>query len=231
VWKRFLAVALLAACSDGGGTPKKDASIDGPPDSGPCPAGQFFTGEYVDWDSGASFCGIFMARFQVAGDATRSDMTNPNGRFQICLGTATTTRVDITPPTGNSECTSPAAGYTVPGIAIADPAVIASGQIISLRSFTTVRAGTLGVALDAAKGHVFVHVDKTAQQVQLSAAHDTTQYFDGTSWNTTGPTGVNVFFPNVPAGTTSVTMSGGAVGEGTVPVEAGKITYLTLVGN
>jgi hypothetical protein len=232
VWKRYLPLALIAACSGGGGTTKKDAAIDGPrPDAGPCPMGQFFTGEYIDWDSGTSFCGIFMAGFQVAGDPTRADMTNPNGRFQLCLASATTTRVDITPPTGNSECTSPVAGYTVPGIAIADPAVIASGQIISLRAFTTVRAGTLGVTLDAGKGHVFVHVDKTAQPVQISSAHDTTQYFDGTAWNTTGPTGVNVFFPNIGPGTTSVTMTGGAIGEGSVPVEGGKITYLTLVGN
>jgi hypothetical protein len=119
----------------------------------------------------------------------------------------------------------------MPGIAIADPSVIASGQIISLRSFTTVRVGTLGVTLDPGKGHVFVHIDKTAQPVQVSSAHATPQYFDGTAWNTTGPTGVNVFFPNVAVGTTNVTMTGGAVGQATVPVEAGKITYLTLVGN
>jgi hypothetical protein len=119
----------------------------------------------------------------------------------------------------------------MPGIAVADPAVIASGEIFSLRSFTTVRAGTLGVTLDGSKGHLFVHVDGTLRAVQISSAHDATQYFDGTAWNTTGPTAANVFFPNVDAGTTTVTMTGGGIGVGTFPIVAGKITYITLVGN
>lgn len=233
---RLAVLVLLAACSDGSNHPKDaaiDAPPDAPPDAGPCPANRFFTGELVDWDSNetTAFCGIFMATFQVSGDPTRTNATNPNGRFQLCLAAATTTRVDMTPPTAQSECTTPLSTYSMPGIAIADAAVIASGQLFSMRDFTVARQPSLGVTLDGAKGHVFVHVDMTAQPVSITATHDTTQFFDGTAWNTTGPTAANVFFPNVPAGMTTVSMTGGAIGSGDVPVEAGKITYVTLVGN
>jgi hypothetical protein len=222
-----------ACCSS---SPKKpDAQIDSPPDSPPdafsCPASRFFTGEYVDWDSTTNtFCGINQATFQVTGDATRIDHTNPNGRFQLCLAVPQATRVDITPPTTPSECLVPTSTYTMPGLTIADPAVIATGELFSLRDFTVARQATLGVTLDAAKGHVFVHVDKTAQPVSLSASSDPGQAWSGTAW-AAGTQGSNVFFSNVTAGTTTVSMTGGAVGTGSVPVEAGKITYLTLVGN
>ena len=228
-----LALVLLAACSGGSHSPKDaaaDATPDAPVDAGPCPAARLFTGELVDWDSNMTtgFCGVFGATYQVQGDPSRSDQTNPNGRFQICLATAASTRVDITPPTDPSQCTVPASTYSMAGLAIADPAVIATGQLISMRAFTDHRVPSLGVTLDPAKGHVFVHVDGTPGDVALSAAHDAAQFYDGTTWSMTGPA-ANVFFPNVATGTTSVTMTGGAIGTGSVPVEAGKITYVTLV--
>ena len=90
------------------------------------------------------------------------------------------------------------------------------------------RQASLGVTLDAGKGHIFAHVDKTQAAVTISAASGTAQKYDGTAWSA-GTIGVNVFFPNVAPGMVMVTM-GSAIGNGTVPVEAGKITYVTLVG-
>jgi hypothetical protein len=222
---------LLAACPSHPKKPdaKVDSPPDSPPDSGPCPSARFFTGEYVDWDSTDSvFCGIYMGTFAISGGP--SDHTNPNGRFQLCLAAAQPTRVDITPPTGASMCQPSPGSYAMPGLAMADPAVIATGEVVSMRDFTAERTATLGVTLDGAKGHVFVHVDKTAQPVTISSASDAAQAWSGTAW-AAGNQGINVFFPNAAVGNTTVSMTGGAVGTGSVPVEAGKITYVTLVGN
>lgn len=235
--KRCLVLVLVAACSGGHSSPKDaavDAKADAPPDSGMCPAARLFTGELVDWDSSEmAFCGVFGATYQVQGDPSRIDQTNPNGRFQICLASAAATRIDITPPTDASQCTVPMSTYSIPGLAVADPAVIATGKLISMRAWTDARAASLGFTPDAAKANVFVHVENTPQPVSISSTSDTPQYWNGTTWSTTGPTGIDVFFPNVDVGTgmTTVTMMGGAVGSGAVPVEAGKITYVTLVGN
>jgi hypothetical protein len=212
-------VIAVTACSDGGTKPKPDA----PPDV-------MFMGEYVDWDStNNTFCGINKATFTVRGDATRTDPTNPNGRFMLTIAGVGTSLVDITPPTTGSECLAGMPTYSMPGILVADLSVIATMEVISARDFTTTRAGSLGVTLDSAKGHVFVHVDKTQAAVAISAASDAAQKFDGTAWGA-GTTGVNVFFPNVAPATVMVTM-GTATGNGMVPVEAGKITYVTLVGS
>ncbi|MGE5184240.1 MAG: hypothetical protein ACM31C_19360 [Acidobacteriota bacterium] len=225
---RIGAVILLTACSSGPSKPK-DAAIDVPVDA----AWVQFTGEYVDWDStDTSFCGIFNATFQVHGEPARVDQTNPNGRFMLNVAPDTQTRVDITPPTANSECLQPTSNYTMPGIAIADPAVIATGQLLSLRDFSVARAATIESnygTLDPSKGHVFVHVDGNQRSVSLSLASTVQLAWNGTTW-TTGDTGVNVFFMNVPVGTTTVMMTS-ATGTTTVPVEAGTITYVTLVGN
>jgi hypothetical protein len=192
-------VIAVTACSDG--TSKK-------PDAAPV----LFTGEYVDWDStDTMFCGIFGAAFSARGQ-TATDSSNPNGRFMLNLVPPAV--VDITPPTAGSECLTGMPTYSMPGIIIADPAVIASGQLISARAFTTMRQSTLGVTLDPAKGHVFVHVDGSAT-ASISGTSDTPQMVGSG----------NTFFPNVPAGTTDVTTAG------TVPVEAGKITYVTIVGS
>jgi hypothetical protein len=217
-----LVLVLAAACSS---NPTKT------PDAAPDVT---FTGEYVDWDSTDNvFCGIFNATWTVRGDATRTDKSNPNGRFMLVVPGGVVSLVDITPDTADSQCLTPTSHYTVPGIAVADPAVIATGQMLSTRDFTVARAATLGVTLDPAKGHVFVHVDGTQAPVSVSPAGDAPQRFDGSAWGP-GSTGVNVFFPNVPVGTPDVLLEGGGVsvtGGGSVPVEAGKITYVTLVGS
>jgi hypothetical protein len=231
-----LLLVACTACSDGSNNPvKKDGGpVDTlPVDSGPCPANQFFTGQYVDWDwTDTAACGIFGATFTVHGNSSLTDSTAPNGRFQLCLPSAAKTQVDITAPTAQSECTMPKSGYTMSGLTIADPAVLDAGQLLDYRNFTTNRQATLGVALDAAKAQVFVHVALTPQPVSISNASAATQYFDGTQWTTTGPLGVDVFFVNVDVGTgtTNVTMTGGAIGAGSIPLVANKITYVTLVG-
>jgi len=205
-----------------------DAAID----AFVCPANRFFTGEYVDWDSNnaAGFCGIYMATFAVHGDASNSKPTNPNGRFQICLDNAIPSQIDITPPTAASQCTVPSSTYTLPGLAIADPEVIATGQLVSMRNFTVAREPTVGFTPNAAKAHVFVHVDGTAAAVSIAASSDSPQAFDGTTW-AAGATGQDVMFPNVDptGGTTTVSMTGATAGAGSVPVVAGTITYVTLV--
>jgi hypothetical protein len=158
------------------------------------------------------------------------DHTNPNGRFMLNLPLGSTAAlVDITPPTGASECLPSMSTYSLPGIIIADPAVVATAPIFSTRNFSAARVATLGFTPDAGKGHVFVHVDGTQGAVTISGTSDAAQKFDGSTWSA-GAQGVNVLFPNVPAGTTTVTM-GSALGNGSIPIEAGKITYVTLVGS
>lgn len=233
--KRLMPVVLavtIGACGDDGNATKKDAAIDGPPDA---PAQVQLMGEYVDWDSndGAGFCGILGATWTLHDDPTVTDSTPPNGRIMMMVSGAGISRIDITPPTMPSGCTTAAMNgtYAVPGIALADPAVIATGQLISARAWTTMRQATLGFTFDPTKAYVFVHVDKTPAAVSLSSTHDAAQAFDGTSW-TAGTTGVNVIFPGIDptAGTTTVTM-GGATGQGSVPIEAGTVTYVTVVGS
>jgi hypothetical protein len=213
--KRCLVLVALAACGDDG-----NHTADGAPLT--------VMGEYVDWDSSdtGAFCGIFGATFTVHGDPSQTNMTNPNGRFTLTIHDART-QVDITPPTAQSECSVPKSTYTVPGIMIIDEQVAGAGAIISARSFTVDRAPMFNY--DSTKAQVLVHVDGTPRAVSIDAAHDPAQAFDGTAW-AAGDTGANVYFPNVDpgAGTTKVSVSGGATGTGSVPLAAGTFTYLTV---
>jgi hypothetical protein len=238
------AACLLAACAGCHNNPhanpdakvdaKVDAKPDAPVDAGLCPAGQVeFTGEYVDWNSTtAQFCGIFSATFAEDTNPQASDMTAPNGRFKLCVPGTGRTQIDITNPSGASPCDpSPGSYSTMAGITIADPAVIATGQIISYRDFTTTVASTLNLTLGDAQ--LFVHVDGTAAAITVSEATGTPMYFDGTTWSTMLPaTIVNVFYPNLDPtpGSVTVTMTG-ATGNGSVPIEANAVSYITVVGN
>jgi hypothetical protein len=218
---RFASLAvLLVACSD---------------DAQPGPDIQY-TGELVDWDSTDNvFCGVFAATFQVRGDTARMDSTNPNGRFDFMIAGYQTTLVDITPPSAASQCVT-TGSYMYPGIAVADKDVIATGQLQSLRMITAGRIApfftSFGLAFDATKAHVFVHVAGTPKAVSISAAHDTTLAFDGTAW-AAGSMGANVYFPNVAtsSASTAVSVEGGGTGTGDVPLTAGTFTYLTVVTN
>ena len=214
-----------------------DRCADAIANDGPCAGKLFYTGEIIDWDATENvFCGVFQATVQVHGDSTRTDQTNPNGRFQLCLAPAATTQVDITPPTTTSQCVT-AGLYQIPGIAIANQQVIATGKTISERMIGMDRVMPfftgLGVTYDSTKAIVFVHVEGMAHPVASGAAHDTAIAWDGTTW-AAGNSGVNVVFPNtdVTSGTTAISVTGGtAVGTGSVPVVAGTFTYVTIVGN
>jgi hypothetical protein len=113
-------------------------------------------------------------------------------------------------------------------VAVANAAMLRAGGAWSGRNFTADRQASLGVTLDPAKAHVFVHVDGDARTIALAAAHGEAQTFNGTTWGP-GDTGTEVFFPNVDVGTTALSATGGStVGTGEIPLEANKITNVTL---
>jgi hypothetical protein len=231
-----ICVAVVAAgCGDDGGG-VSDASIVIDIDNGSCGDQLRFTGEYVDWDTNAAFCGIGDATIEVEGDGAM-DTTAPNGRFDLCIPrTDATTKLVVTQPAGNSQCASPPAAYTVPTILFANRDVIQAGGFFSGRAFTTARQQTffqsIGVPFDATKAQVFVHVNGTPRAVSLAASHATTQAIMTTTWGA-GDTGKAVFFPNVDVGTgtTTLTVAGGAVGTGSIPLIAGTITNVSVSAN
>jgi len=222
-------VALLAFASSACGS-GDDQPNDAPTGDGPCGADIFFTGEIVDWAStDSSFCGVAFAKLQVRDDASRMHVTAPNGRFELCLAPAATTELELIPPTEPSGCASMPGTYATPGIVIASKQVINTNQIFSIRMITTERLQQLALTLDPAKAHVFVHVAGAPKPVNIAASHDPALAFDGTAW-TAGATGENVFFPNVVAGsgTTSVQVPA-AIGDGSVALAAGTVTYVMVV--
>ncbi len=225
----FLASLLACgACGDDGGA--TDASLTVDIDNGTCGDQLRFTGEYVDWDNDTVFCGIFNATF-AAGATT--DTTAPNGRFDMCVSNTGTTAVTITPAAATSQCTVPPSTYPVLAIDFANPAVIHAGGFYSGRNFTVNRQATLGVTLDPAKAHVFVHVDRGSRTIALAAGHGATQAVIDAAW-AAGDTGHEVFFPNVDVGngTTALSVTGGAaVGAGDIPLVANKITNVTLLAH
>jgi hypothetical protein len=231
---RLTALTLLlvacGGCGDDGNTGPVDAPITVDIDNGSCGDQLRFTGEYIDWDSSdAAFCGIFDALFEVQGGNGSMDNTAPNGRFDQCVsGTDAVTLLDITPSADPSQCTTPASTYPLAGVAVANAAMVRAGGAWSGRNFTADRQASLGVTLDPAKAHVFVHVDGPARTVALAAAHGDAQTFSGTTWGP-GDTGTEVFFPNVDVGTTALSATGGStVGTGEIPLEANKVTNVTL---
>ena len=222
-----LALAVVAC-----GPPSHAPIADAPGvDAGPCGANVPLAGDVVDWDStDTQFCGVFGAHLVVHGDPTRSETTPPNGRINLCVA-AGAVQLDITPPTGNSQCAMTAGAYAVPGALFVDGAVLAAGATVRARAFTAPRGTTLGY--DAAKAQVFVHVAGAAPRaVAITGTHDAPIAFDGTA-SAPGSTGVDVFFANVdPAvGSVMVSVTGGAIGAGPVPVTAGAFSYVTVLAN
>lgn len=229
--RALLVFIALVGCSDDA---NKDASVD--IDNGSCGDQVRFTGEYVDWDSHTAFCGIKDATLDVAGGAT--DATAPNGRFDLCLpGANATTLLMITQPTAASQCTQPASTYMVPTVVYASKAVIRGGGFYSARSITMARLPTfftqIGQTYDAAKAIVVVHVNgATPRAVSLAGDHGAPQTITGTTW-AAGDTGTDVVFPNVgvAGGKVKLSIAGGGIGEGDVPVVAGAITNVALIAN
>ena len=230
-----LVVIVLSGCSgcgDDGAT--VDAAIVVDIDNGSCGDQLRFTGEYVDWDTDASFCGIGEATVDEEGDGA-TDTTAPNGRFDLCIPrTNATTKLLVTQPTANSQCANPSSNYTVPTMLIANRDVILAGGFFSGRAFTTARQASFfqaaGLQFDATKAQVFVHVNGTPRAVSLAAAHAATQAIVATTW-APGDTGHDVFFPNVDvgSGSTTLTVSGGAIGTGSIPLVAGTITNVSVL--
>lgn len=198
-------------------------------DNGSCGDQLRFTGEYVDWDADASFCGINEALFEVQGGAGAMDNTSPNGRFEMCIsGSDPITLVDVTPSADLSQCTTPSSTYSLGGIAVANVAMLRAGGFWSARNFTVDRQATIGFTPDAAKGHVFVHIDGGNRTIAITGNHGTSQAVADTAF-APGDTGHEVVFPNVDPGMTTVSATGGGViGAGQVPVAANKITYVSL---
>ncbi len=224
------ALALAAACNG------DDAPSDGPftidIDNASCGDQINFTGELVDWDNDTTFCGIFDTLFQVQGDGAM-DITAPNGRFELCVPDRAVTLLDVTPPAGNSPCASPASPYPMTGIAVANRDVIRAGAFFSVRQFTAARRDTFfaqaGFAFAPALAQVFVHVHGSQRAVSLSANHAPPQAIANNTW-APGDTGKEVFFPNVDpgAGEAMLSVAGGAIGTGMIPLVAGKFTYVTV---
>jgi hypothetical protein len=236
--RRSLAALVLGlgACGGGDGTPH-DAAPDMPPSL--CGADASFSGEMVDWDSTQTrFCGVAGAVWTVRGDASRTKTTPPNGRLAMCLAHQAQIVLDVTPPSGGSQCPGlfnmPMNTYPLGAVAIVPDAVLAAGGFFSVRAMVQSRmdsmATQIGAPFDQGAGQLYVHVDGAPRQVSISAGHAAIQRFDGASW-AAGDTGSDVFFPNVALGASPVTVSvaGGAVGTGSFTLEAGKMTYLTVV--
>jgi hypothetical protein len=120
------------------------------------------------------------------------------------------------------------------GIAVANKAVILAGGFFSIRTFTEARRTSFfqaaGLTFDPTKAQVFVHVDGTPRAVSIEAAHGAAQAVSGTTWGP-GDTGHEVFFPNVDpgGGSTMLMVAGGAIGTGSIPLAAGKFTYLAVL--
>src|SRR5438045_371729 len=95
----LLAVTGCGGC--GGGSGSVDAAPD--IDNGTCGTMLRFTGEYVDWDNDASFCGLPGTMFIIPGGATQR-ITAPNGRLDFCIPDQATTVMDITPPATIPDC-------------------------------------------------------------------------------------------------------------------------------
>jgi len=224
---------VAAGCSGGGGT--TDASPDTPPDMATrCGADLFFTGEIVDWDSNGD-CGVADAAVTVRGQPAQTDMSNFNGRFEVCVPQQAQTVVDVTHSANASRCAMVGGKYPVRGVFIAAQAVIALNELsFSARAMTQARQDAMftqiGPLYSATQAQLVVHVVGTPRVVSITKNHADTQRYNGTAWEA-GNTGAYVFFPNVDPGATQISVTGGAVGTGTVTLEAGAYTYVTVIAN
>lgn len=228
------ALLVAAGCSDGSGT-TKDASPDTPPDMATgCGADLFFTGEIVDWDSNGD-CGVADAKVTVRGQPAQTDMSNFNGRFEVCVPHQAQTVVDVTQSVSPSRCAAVAGAYPVRGVFIAQQAVIALNELsFSARAMTQARQDAMfsqiGESYNPAGAQLVVHVAGTPRAVSITSSHATNQRYDGAAW-AEGNTGSYVFFPNVDPGATTISVAGGAVGTGSIALEAGAFTYVTVIAN
>lgn len=222
-------VLSFGACSDDTGgdidaSPDAiDAAVDAIDAGGPCPGELYFTGGYLEWDSTGGIPGVNASTWTVRGQPTRTDTSAPNGRVELCLQTTGVSTIDVTEASH------------VAGIYVADPAVFQqAGSLFQVKGITTTRAGTfytdLGLTFNQAAGHVLVEKVGTAIPLTLGAG-GTAYASDGISDNTwtAGNTGGFVLFANVPiAATTTLTSTSSFTGPASLPLEAGKLTLVTI---
>lgn len=223
---RLVLLLMIAGC--GGGSNAADAAPD--IDNGTCGAMIRFTGEYVDWDNDTTFCGLPGSIFTVR-DTGLKDTLPPNGRVDVCVPDQPTTLIDITPPSTIPSCKTVdpmlMLKYLLPGIAVANKAVILAGGFWSGRTFLQNRE-----TYDLTKAQVYVHIDGPARAVSLDSAHahGPLQAVVDKTW-APGDTGHEVFIPDVDpsGGTATLSVAGGAVGAGSIPLAAGKMTTLSVI--
>jgi hypothetical protein len=222
-----LSLSVTIACSSPSQSQDAaiDASVDASVDAGPCGTGYFLTGDLVDWDSTtANFRGIFNALVLVDSDATRTDRTSPNGRFELCVAAAPRTRLSVDAPTPYID-----------GLIVADQTVIAATGSMSVRSFTATRAASffteqnVAGGFDNSKAQLLIQVVGTPRTITIDQASTSLQRNNDT-WSP-GAIGIEVLFVNLnpAAGMTTVSSTGTVLGAGSVPLAAGKLTFATIV--
>lgn len=206
------AIGMLVACGDDTGVSAVDAAPD------PCAPLMRVTGEYVDWDSTETlFHGIFGAQFTLRSDTSVNASTAPNGRFILCVP-AMDGIIDITPMSGTDY---------VAGSLIVNKAVVQSGALLSLRSFTNTRGADFGFL--ATQAHVYVHVDGGARTATTATPAGIQKNFNGRSW-ADGNTGTDIFLGNLDAqAMTSLSVPDTSKGAGPIPLTVGAFTYVTVV--
>ncbi|HEY0195100.1 MAG TPA: hypothetical protein VGC42_28495 [Kofleriaceae bacterium] len=247
----FLASCALAACGGGGGgdKPVDAATPDSSSDAG-C-ATPKYTAEIIDWNANATvFCGVNVATAIVRGQASITDTTNPNGRFELCLAASTNPiTIDITPPTAASECKSTIGKYTVPAVLTLQPAVISKPTLASVRLLSDSEladeysgAGN-GQMFQPERGQLVIHIDGTPSRVATLTGIDPmscgpARQFNGTAWeNVIGSTtaGTDVLYPDcmlmqvggqMVATVTTVALADGR--SAMLTVEPNKFTYVTI---
>ena len=224
----MVTVLALAACGDNihpeiDARPIDSARIDAAID-GPCATGRYVTGELVDIDSTTTvLAGISNATFTQRG-GTATDITSPNGRFEMCVPSTTTYLFDVDTPAHVD-----AIAYFEVEALVARP--------ISFRTWTLARAATFYTArglpaYNPAKAHVLVFLAGDRSNLTLSGgSYDTPQAGNddgspGTYTWTAGASGRYVLFPNVDPTAGEVMVIGDLSGPHTVPVAAGKITLV-----
>ena len=221
-------LGLLAACGDNLQRAIDARPIDSAPrdasTDGPCATGRYVTGELLDLDSTtAALAGINAATFtQRGGSAT--DMTSPNGRFEMCASSTTSYLFDVDAPATH-----------VDAIAYFEVEALAA-RMISFRTWTPARAVTfytsLGLTYDTTKAQVLVFLAGDRSGLTLSGgAHGTMvagndDATPGTVTWAAGSSGRYILFPNVDPTAGEVMVIGDLSGPHTVPVAAAKITFV-----
>lgn len=222
-------IALPVLCALAGGCGGGSGSIDAAPDidNGTCGAMLRFTGEYVDWDNDSTFCGLPGTAFMGPSGISYT-ISAPNGRIDFCVPDQPLTQLEITPPTTIPECKADkTTTYPLPGIGVVNKAVILAGGTWHGRTFVQTRQ-----SYNASKAQVYVHIEGPARAVSIDAAHShgPIQAVVASTW-APGDSGHEVFIPDVdPAGgAATLSVAGGAIGTGSIPLAAGKMTTLTVV--